>query len=204
MVLCVECTRKTRYLRSGYSNLAKEQTSGLWDRSFFTWVFPIFQIGFSKILQNNDVPDIDETLLGKIAGEKLQAAWKISVGPHQLLKATLRAFLWSWISAVVPRLIMSGFTFAQPFLISATVDFIARPKTTTNEKYGQALVGAYIVVYLGLTVSNLSSFSVNKKGLIKYATDFDSSILACDTPANHHDSSWSHLHDLRKHTHFEH
>jgi hypothetical protein len=160
-------------------------------------------MGFSKILENNDVPDIDETLLGKIAGEKLQVAWKSSAGPHQLLKATLRAYLWFWISAVIPRLIMCGFTFAQPFLIGVTVDFMARQKTTENEKYGQALVGAYIVVYLGLTVRYLSSFSLKIKTLIYDAKDFDGSVLACGIPADHHDSCRSHLHDIREYTHFE-
>jgi hypothetical protein len=113
-------------------------------------------MGFSKILRISDIPNIDETLQGQIAGGKLQRAWKTSTGPHQLLKAIIRAFLWNWISAIIPRLVMCGFIFTQPFLISATIDYMASPTTAKTEKYGQALVGAYIVVYLGLAVSCFS------------------------------------------------
>ncbi|KAF9878698.1 ABC multidrug transporter [Colletotrichum karsti] len=44
------------------------------------------------------------------------------------------------------------FTFAQPFLINTTVTFVGQDRPDSN--YGKGLIGAWALVYLGLTVSS--------------------------------------------------
>lgn len=102
------------------------------------------------------MPEVDDDLLGQNAGAKLLSAWeevKSTQGNRRLLRATFRAYLWPYLSGIIPRLALSAFTFCQPFLITATVDFLGSPATAESDKYGQALVGAYVLVYLGLAVS---------------------------------------------------
>ncbi|KAL1981835.1 hypothetical protein VTN96DRAFT_2080 [Rasamsonia emersonii] len=152
-MLFVESARKTKILRPLYQGVTKEQICGFWGRSFFIWVLPFFQAGYSKVLQIQDLPEVDDDLQGQDAGEKLQAAWKTAKSRHGLLRATFRAYRWPFLSGVVPRLVLSAFTFCQPFLITATVDYMGKPATVESNKYGQALVGAYVLVYLCLAVS---------------------------------------------------
>ncbi|KAJ5765749.1 hypothetical protein N7520_005308 [Penicillium odoratum] len=97
------------------------------------------------------MPGVDESLQGDPARDKLDQAWVQVKGKHRLMKAVFRAYLGSTVSGIFPRLILGGFTFCQPFLITATVDYFtgeAEPK-----EYGQALVGAFLLVYLGIAIS---------------------------------------------------
>lgn len=61
------------------------------------------------------------------------------------------------MSAIIPRLCRSAFSFCQPFLLTATLNFIASPSMPETKYYGNALVGAYVLVYLGMAV--YASFS---------------------------------------------
>jgi ATP-binding cassette subfamily C (CFTR/MRP) protein 1 len=115
-------------------------------------VLPFFHEGYSNVLQIHDIPEVDEDLQGKNAGDRLQLSWDLRTSSRRLLGVTLQAYRWSYISGVIPRLALSAFTFCQPFLITATVDYIGSPTTATSKNYGQALVGAYVLVYLGIAV----------------------------------------------------
>jgi ATP-binding cassette subfamily C (CFTR/MRP) protein 1 len=150
--LFTESASKANIVRSSY-HITKEQLCNLWGRSFFTWLFPFFQLGYSKIITLDDIPSVDDELTGEVSQDKLQASWKVTQGKHRLLKACLHAFLRSFLSGIPPRLALLGFTFAQPFLITATIDYMSSEQTEDSKKYGQALVGAYVVTYAGITVS---------------------------------------------------
>jgi hypothetical protein len=52
---------------------------------------------------------------------------------------------------VIPRLCLTGFTFAQPFLINALILYIDENAPASN---GKAMIGAYALVYLGIAISN--------------------------------------------------
>lgn len=151
--LLLESVIKTKLLRPVYRSLTREQLIGFWGRSFFVWVLPIFRLGYSKIFNVEDLPDVDQALQGYPAEKRLNASWQRTTGRRRLLKATVDAYLLPLLSGIGPRLCVTVFTFCQPFLINATVNFMATTTTTPeSKKYGQALVGAYVLVYLGLTV----------------------------------------------------
>ncbi|EED22270.1 ATP-binding cassette transporter, putative [Talaromyces stipitatus ATCC 10500] len=157
LALIVESTPKTKILKPHYQKTPKEQTCGFLNRSFFIWILPFLQRGYSNVIRVEDIEEIDTRLQGQECGEKLQSAWKC-LQPnyncrHQLIKATFYAYRWAFLSAVIPRLALSVFTFAQPFLITATIDYIGSPSTPQSKMTGKALIGAYIVVYVGLAVS---------------------------------------------------
>ena len=75
MVLCIESVHKTHTVRMAYRESSKESTSSFWVRSFFIWVIPLFRTGFSTILSVHDMPDVDHSLQGVSAEERLQATW---------------------------------------------------------------------------------------------------------------------------------
>jgi len=118
-----------------------------------------------------------------------------------LIRATARQCTWSFLSAVLPRLALTAFTFAQPFLISTTVEYIG--EVQPNETYGKALVGAWTLVFLGLAVRSYNTFASDLAWLIDGYIGFDRGLQLPER--SFHDQSsrqftWS---DLRPHTESE-
>jgi hypothetical protein len=53
---------------------------------------------------------------------------------------------------VFPRLCYIGFTFAQPFLVSATLSWSEHPEGSDDADEGYGLIGAWFLVYVGIAV----------------------------------------------------
>lgn len=51
------------------------------------------------------------------------------------------------------RLALIGFNFAQPFLITTAVRYIQEPVNKANNNVGYGLMGATILIYLGISAS---------------------------------------------------
>lgn len=72
---------------------------------------------------------------------------------HALVWSCLNALKWPLLSSAVPRLILIGFKYAQPFLLNRTIGFVNAAPSKQPDGIGWGLVGAYAVVYIGLAVS---------------------------------------------------
>jgi hypothetical protein len=153
-IVILESVPKTRLLHTAYCNTTEEERSGFWSRSFFIWVLPFLQTGYRNSLEVEDVPQVDTSLQGQASGDRLRTAWHSGnrEGKFRLVKAVFRAYRWPYISAVPPRLAYSCFIFTQPFLITATIDYIGGTSVSEPKVYGAGLVGAYILVYAGIAV----------------------------------------------------
>lgn len=57
---------------------------------------------------------------------------------------------------VIPRLFQIGFTYAQPFLITAAIELAATPQVQPYDNMGYGLIGAYFLVYTGIAVRHSS------------------------------------------------
>ncbi|KAI1774955.1 ABC transporter [Hypoxylon cercidicola] len=134
--------------------LAPEQRSGIWARTSFAWLTATFRAGYARIITLDDLPPLDTGLESRLMSKKLAETWARynPQAKHSLLRACFRSYLLSFLSAVIPRLCLTGFTFAQPFLVSATVTFVGLENPDSN--YGKGLIGAWALVYLGMAVSN--------------------------------------------------
>lgn len=62
----------------------------------------------------------------------------------------MRSYILPLVSAVLPRLCLTALTFAQPFLINTTVNYMSQKGA--QGAYGKGLIGAWALVYLGLAV----------------------------------------------------
>lgn len=196
LTLLLESVIKTKLLRPVYRSLSKEQLIGFWGRSFFVWVLPIFRLGYSKIFDVEDLPDVDQALQGHSAEKRLDASWQQTRGRHRLLKATVVAYMWPLVSGIGPRLCVTVFTFCQPFLINATVNFMATTTTTPeSKKYGQALVGGYALVYLGLTV-RFPRFECPNPSHSEMLKGINGGVLASNISSRHNDASRPCINDL--------
>ncbi|XRM42747.1 hypothetical protein ABZX51_005956 [Aspergillus tubingensis] len=145
---------KNRFLRPLYQKTKGEGILGFWGQSFFIWVLPVLQTGYSKVLGTDDLPEMDADQQTQLTREELEKAWKISSGKHRLLRSTFSAYRNTFLSAIVPRLCLSAFNFCQPFLITTTIAYIQNDGSDPDRKRrGQAIVGAYVLVYLGWAIS---------------------------------------------------
>jgi hypothetical protein len=59
---------------------------------------------------------------------------------------------WPVLAVVPPRLMLIGFNFCQPFLINRAVTFSQDPATPQTTNIGYGLIGAYVLVFVGIAV----------------------------------------------------
>lgn len=169
LIACfIESSTKTKHLKTSHQDVTKEETSNFWGRGFYVWTLPLFRRGYSTILRLADIPPVDSSLSGSFAYEKLRSTWERLEHPSQaswkwhsrflrkgqltMFRAAVLAFLWPFCSAIIPRLCLTVFTFSQTFLITATIEYVETPTTPQTRHYGQALIGAYVLMYLGYAV----------------------------------------------------
>ncbi|KAJ5802794.1 multidrug resistance-associated protein [Penicillium pulvis] len=144
-MLLLESLGKRKYLTGTYRGLPLERTSGILDRSLKWWLNRLFHAGFRSLLTVSDLNVLDKPLESAGAARKTQRAWVQRQRPERRFESPLVVF---------PRLCMMGFTFAQPFLITSMLSRLDDPHAVMNDGYG--LIGATIVIYLGIAISTLS------------------------------------------------
>lgn len=149
-----ESVGKSKSLQPRYQNVTKEQTAGFWSRGFFVWVLPFFQTGYSQIITLRDIPKVDDDLSEEVAWTKLDAYWRRTAGRNRLFRAMFAANAWPFFSAVPPRLTLSAFILCQPFLIELVVSYLLSRTHKNQEEYGHAIIGAFVLLYLGIAVSS--------------------------------------------------
>jgi ATP-binding cassette subfamily C (CFTR/MRP) protein 1 len=161
-IAALESVPKINILISHHYSSTDEGKVGFWSRSFFIWVLPFLQKGYKEALELENVPEIDTSLQGKCSGGKLRQSWDFASqnGHYRLVKAVFCAYGWAYVSAIPSRLAYSCFTFAQPFQITATLKYIGDSSASESMFYGTGLVGAYILVYLGLAVGMHSALRI--------------------------------------------
>ncbi|KAF3026419.1 hypothetical protein E8E14_010909 [Neopestalotiopsis sp. 37M] len=159
VLLFLEAGRKTAYLMPRYKSLPPESTSSIINRSFLWWVNDLFYSGLRSVLTSDDLYVLD----GKLASASLHAdiaqAWWRRAKPERRFEfpwAACRALWRPLLLVIFPRLCMIGFTFAQPFLISATLSLLSEPSDQQSTNAGYGIIGATALVYLGLAVSTLN------------------------------------------------
>lgn len=58
------------------------------------------------------------------------------------------------LMAVPARLALIGFNYSQPFLLTAAVSYVQGTWPNETEDVGYGLIGAAIIIYLGIAVSS--------------------------------------------------
>ncbi|KAF1843510.1 ABC transporter-like protein [Cucurbitaria berberidis CBS 394.84] len=135
--------------------LPPEATANIFSQVLFLWVNPLLWTGYRSLLCADNIFRLDPAIaephesISKSGREKL-------VARHSLLLGLIWQLRWQVLSGVVPRLCTVGFKFAQPFLIRRLVTWATQPDDTSNtiKNSGYGLVGAFILVYVGLGISN--------------------------------------------------
>lgn len=158
MVLFAEAIEKRRILLSPYRELSPEETSGIYSKSVFFWLNQLMTSGFHRVLQNHDLYPIDSDMTSQVLQQRMKNAWIAATPDKQraLFWAVLRANLKPLFYCVIPRLLLIGFKYTQPFLLTRTVSFAN--DESQPDSVGWGLTGAFFIVLLGIAVFNGLSY----------------------------------------------
>lgn len=110
--------------------------------------------GYLRVISNEDLYPIDEDMSASSLNYNSQRVWVVAdkSKPRALLWATLKASRKSFAYCIFPRICQIGFRYAQPFLLSRTVDFANQPEE--SDAVGWALTGAFMLAFVGIAVVN--------------------------------------------------
>ncbi|KAF4954480.1 hypothetical protein FGADI_5259 [Fusarium gaditjirri] len=130
-----------------------ETSSGVVNRSFFWWLNRLFLQGHRTILETEDLQAIDSKFDTDHVAAPLEKQWERArnSGQPSLLKSTFHAYKWQFAAGIIPRLLHSGFNFAQPFLIQSVIGLVSKKEMSVQISSG--LIGATVFIYLGLAIS---------------------------------------------------
>ncbi|KAI0459697.1 putative ATP-binding cassette transporter [Xylaria acuta] len=163
VILTLESCSKRRWLADGSHGGTPEESASFLSRSLLAWVNSLFFKGYRQQLTDSDLRIIDTNLKATQVEPKfdrLLAAKKF--GRHGLIRLTFRSLGLYALAPVIPRLSLSAFTFAQPFLASSLIDFLDRDRNSSdNDGYG--LIGASFLVYTGIAVCTGWYYYLNYK-----------------------------------------
>ena len=73
--------------------------------------------------------------------------------PHRLLLTAFGVLKWPIIRTMFPRACLTALMFCQPFLINRTIRLSQEAITEQTTQAGYGLIGAYLLVYVGIAVS---------------------------------------------------
>jgi hypothetical protein len=112
------------------------------------------RIGYRRVINDEDLYPIEDEMSSSTLNEHAQEVWNQADKslPKALFWATLKASAPAFSYGIFPRICLIGFKYAQPFLLTRTVNFTNNPNEP--DAVGWALTGAFGLVFTGLAVSN--------------------------------------------------
>ncbi|KAI1763558.1 putative ABC transporter [Hypoxylon sp. FL1150] len=136
--------------------MSPEELSCVLGRAFFFWINPMLLGGFRKILINEDLPPLSKVIKPGTVRPRIIRAWDSRAKPETqrtLPLALLNCVLPQFLAAILPRVSLIVFRYAQPILIKQSIKYITAPPVSNHTSYGYWLTVAALVIYTGLAIS---------------------------------------------------
>ncbi|KUI69854.1 Multidrug resistance-associated protein 1 [Cytospora mali] len=153
----LESQHKDRWIKLNLKAHSPEETTGIYGLGAYVWLNKLFLTGYSKVLRMDDLYPLDSSMTAEALEARLSSFMKNpklrgqKFGLGRALGNTLAVAL---LTPVGPRIAFIGFTFCQPFLINSTLSYLEEPSTTRNLNIGYGLIGATIIIFTGMALSN--------------------------------------------------
>ena len=153
--LAAESTTKKSILLGSPEGLPSPETlAGIFGQRLLLRLNSLFRRGFKKVLGPKDLIDVDSDLVSETTHERFR-----EVLLRQAVKNRKRPLLFTIVSVlryallmpVLPRLLMVGVNFAQPFLIQAVVEYIDT-RNSDDDSLGPWLIVGTVLTYIGIAV----------------------------------------------------
>jgi hypothetical protein len=205
ILILLEGWEKKAILKDKYKNYPPEARAGIVNRASFWWLNPLFFKGFFTMLRVEDLYTLDKRLESARLRDLLDGRWtegnfqrdfsdlKMSLtmyaenqtGKASLLGVVFKTFKWSILAVVPPRLCLIGLTFCQPLLLHKAMELSAEKVTVESTQVGYGLIGAYVLVYVGMAVCQEGQAVWQKvRGLTLANADHDEPATTSNLPRN--------------------
>ncbi|KAK7428333.1 hypothetical protein QQZ08_005230 [Neonectria magnoliae] len=135
-----------------------EETSGIFSLSTYSWLDRLFLSGFRSLLSIDDLHALDQTMSASCLQAKmnqLELKGPITAPFQKLSRRMFTTLAAPLLLSVIPRLAVIGFTFCQPFVMETILAYLQSP---SEPNYGYGLIGATVIVYTGMAISNALYF----------------------------------------------
>jgi ATP-binding cassette subfamily C (CFTR/MRP) protein 1 len=159
IIFFLEALDKRSHLRLPFSKIPKETTIGIFRRNFFWWLNPLLWLGYKNNIPISDLDPIDERLESSEGHKVFYDKW-LAINPKTpgaLTKLLISQYKWQLLIAVPSRLAQTGFTFAQPFLITRVSKFVIEPNMPLTSEIGFGLIAATAIIYAGLALTTANN-----------------------------------------------
>ncbi|KAH8653666.1 hypothetical protein BX600DRAFT_84245 [Xylariales sp. PMI_506] len=157
LVLCVlEARPKTLVQGETAENLSDEALCGPYSRYLYLWLIPLFVRGWKHVLRLEDLSLMERPMSSERLNAKVYTAWTKTNQSSRwgLVLALCSALKLELLAPAAARIVLIGFNFSQPFLITAAINYVANPTQDTSQNNGYGLIGASAIIYLGIALSN--------------------------------------------------
>lgn len=137
------------------SSLGDEAYAGFWNRSLLFWVNSILLFGFRRNITIDTMPGLHQHLDAETLHRQFEPLWKSAnkESKYALMRTCIRLMPWEFLYIILPRLLIIGFIFSQPFLLQDVVDAVS--STAPSEDVTRGLILATTIIYIGRAVSPL-------------------------------------------------
>lgn len=108
----------------------------------------------------------------------------------------MKTFKWQICAAVPYRAFLVALNFCQPLLLHRSLSFTVEPVTSTTNNVGYGLVGAYVLVYIGLGVSVRALLHLDDTD--RMALGYNGTTAASDLPRNNNGQRGHRINGLQK------
>ncbi|KAF5658143.1 ABC integral membrane type 1 [Fusarium denticulatum] len=149
LVLLVENVEKSRLLLESY-RYSPEPLAGPLARLLFSWLMPLLRLGYDTILSMATLTPLSEDLKSQQLEPKLVRFLK-DAKSSTLLRELFRLRR-GLLLPIIPRMLLLGFTLAQPFLIYTAVSYTSINHNERSIEEGNLLVAAFVLTFLGYAV----------------------------------------------------
>ncbi|KAK8069803.1 hypothetical protein PG994_006419, partial [Apiospora phragmitis] len=170
IILLLEARRKRSFVKWDEKEHSPEETSGLYSLGVFFWLNRVFIDGYSKILQIDDLYPLDSGMRGRVLDERFarHAEYsKMKGHKYGLLKALCRTLLVELLLPIVPRLLLLGFMFCQPFFIDRLLTYLSEPEGPNSSNFAYGFIGVAVLIYSGIAVSTALYWYFHYRTLLK-------------------------------------
>lgn len=194
VMFVLESIEKRSLLLPGHQHGSVEATSGTLARAFMVWLHPLLWTGYKREIALADLVFTDDGLSIETLHDKFQSTWGALPEAKRKVNGALLSTWFAVLSPALlapafPRLCLTGFTFAQPFLVERAIILAVGPGGQPYNNYSYGLIVAFVFVYFGLAVSYPKTSLSQTKHLV---ADSDLSFPQSNTSTAHTGRPWYH------------
>ncbi|KAJ6786301.1 hypothetical protein PWT90_09265 [Aphanocladium album] len=135
-------------------SLGSEGVAGFWNKSLFIWLNPLLLFGYRNTITRSHLPSLAPQLAAETLFQRFWKHWdkrQNKTSKFALAICCMAACPWSFLSILLPRTLVIGFSFSQPFLLQDVVDEIQTDTPSADVQNG--LMVATALIYVGIAVS---------------------------------------------------